>query len=198
MVSTIPTGALQAETLIASLELQTDRSNTGAYTNLGFIPGGNTGIAAFVQNPKGAMPFDTSSETAWTDPALQNINSIGDFSLFIIASENPDTVRMWIEQTKSVIAGKPIIAVTSAQNEPVVRPYYDAYPRQIQGLLGGLSSAVQYEALSGQPGAAAAYWPTFLIALTAAVLVFLIGAAVNAALGYLKRPNSTRGIEGKG
>lgn len=198
MISTIPTGALQADLLIASLEFESGGSNAGAYTNLGYLPGGSTGIAAFAQAPKETMPFDTSSENAWDDPALQSINSIGDFSLFVVASENPDTVRMWIEQTKTAIAGKPIITVASAQNEPAVRPYYDAYPRQVQGLLGGLSSAAQYETLVGVTGAATSYWPTFMIALTAAVLIILIGSVFNAALRYLNRSTSTKGFDGKG
>lgn len=197
LVSTLPVGPLQAEQLMHTLTPGAEAVNQSAYTNLGFIPGGLTGILAFAQDPRSVVAFDTNGENAWIDPALIRLDSINDFSLILVASENPDTVRMWIEQTQPLRGDTPMIVVSSAQNEPVIRPYYDSYPRQVQGLSGGLSASAQYEVLSGGRGSALAFWPTFLLALTVVVLMILVGSVVNAALSFVNRKNSMKRIEGK-
>lgn len=198
LVSTMPTGPVQAEQLVNSLNPQVGAASPTAYTNLGFIPGGHTGVLAFAQDMRSTLPFNAHGANAWDNPTLIKINSFSDFSLILVASENPDTVRTWIEQTQSYRGDTPVIVAASAQNEPVIRPYYDAYPSQVDGLLGGLSASAQYETLLGQPGAALSFWSTFMVALSTVVLVILIGSAINAALGLTHRANSAKRIEGKG
>ncbi|MCZ7554412.1 MAG: hypothetical protein B6D39_12710 [Anaerolineae bacterium UTCFX2] len=197
LVSTLPTGPVQAEQLILSLE-PVGAVNPAAYTNLGFIPGGHVGVLAFAQDTRDALPFDTHGANAWDNPALLRIHSIRDFSLILIASENPDTVRTWIEQTQSYRGDTPVIVAASAQNEPVIMPYYTAYPSQVNGLLGGLWDSAQYETLLGQPGAALSFWSTFMIALSTVVLLIVVGSAINAALGFMHRTSSAKRTEGRG
>jgi len=171
LVSTLPTGPFQAESLISQVKtrpgLETVPIN---YANLGFLPGGSTGILAFIQDPARTLPG-----SAWSTPALNNIHTLADFALLVVATENPETARMWIEQVRTVVPNIPIVMALSAQAEPLVRPYYDASPQQVQGLLGGYSAAVLYDTALGRTTG------------TAAMCLMVIGLLVNLLLGYLAR-----------
>jgi hypothetical protein len=118
---------------------------------------------------------------------MQNIHFLSDFALLVVAAENPETARMWIEQVRPVVPNIPIVMALSAQAEPLVRPYYNASPQQIQGLLGGYSAAVLYDTTIGRRTNAATLWSPFATGLTAAVLLMVIGLLVNLLLGLLAR-----------
>jgi hypothetical protein len=182
LVSTVPTGPLQVESLVAQVKGRPGFSDPVNYANLGFIPGGPAGILAFIQDPSGTLPG-----SAWTAPALQNIHSLADFALLVVATENPETARMWIEQVRPIVPNIPIVMALSAQAEPLVRPYYNASPQQIQGLLGGYSAAVLYDTALGRRTNAATLWSPFATGLSVAVLLMMIGLLVNLLLGFLAR-----------
>ena len=184
LVSTLPTGPFQAESLISQVKTRPGLETVPVnYTNLGFLPGGSTGILAFIQDPAGTLPG-----SAWnTTPALNNIHTLADFALLVVATENPETARMWIEQVRTVVPNIPIVMALSAQAEPLVRPYYDASPQQVQGLLGGYSAAVLYDTALGRTTGTAAMWSPFAAGLTAAIFLMVIGLLVNLLLGYLAR-----------
>jgi hypothetical protein len=183
LVSTVPTGPLQVESLITRVKarpgLETIPIN---YANLGFVPGGASGILAFIQDPGRALPGP-----AWSTPGLQNIHSLADFAMLVVATENPETARMWIEQVRPVLPNIPIVMALSAQAEPLVRPYYNASPQQIQGLVGGYSAALLYDKALGRKTSSAALWSPFATGLAAAVLLMVIGLLVNLLLGSLAR-----------
>ena len=183
LVSSIPTGPLQVESLIAQVKARPGLETIPIhYANLGYIPGGPSGILAFIQDPTRALPGD-----AWRTPSLQNIHSLTDFALLVIATENPETARMWIEQVRPVFPNLPIVMALSAQAEPLVRPYYNASPQQIQGMLGGYSAGVMYDTTIGRRTNSATLWSPFAAGLTAAVLLMVIGLLVNLLLGLLVR-----------
>ena len=75
----------------------------------------------------------------------------------------------------------------SAQAEPLVRPYYNASPQQIQGLLSGYSAALVYDTALGRRTGTASLWSPFAAGLSAAVLLMVIGLLVNLLLGFLAR-----------
>lgn len=182
LVSTVPTGPIQVESLIAQVKARPGLSQPVNYANLGFIPGGPAGILAFIQDPSGALP---GSE--WRTPALQNIHSLADFALLVVATENPETARTWIEQVHPTVPNIPIVMALSAQAEPLVRPYYNTTPQQIRGLLGGYSAALLYDTTLGRRTSAATLWAPFATGLTIAVLLMVIGLLVNLLLGFLAR-----------
>ena len=73
--------------------------------------------------------------------------------------------------------GNPMIAVVSAQVEPMIRPYYDSQQAQLGGLISGLSGGASYEVLSRQ-NLARTYWDAFNIVLIVAVSTIFIGSAI--------------------
>ncbi len=183
LVSTLPTGPLQVESLLSQVKARPGLETTSInYANLGFIPGGSTGILAFIQDPAQSLPG-----SAWSTPPLQNIHSLADFALLVVATENPETARMWIEQVRPLFPNIPLVMALSAQAEPLVRPYYNASPQQVQGLLNGYPAAVVYDQALGRRTGTAALWSPFAAGLTTAVLLMAVGLLVNLLLGFLAR-----------
>ena len=195
-VSTVPTGPIQIERLVAMLNETGDYQYAAPamYANLGFIPGGIAGVQNFVANPRqaiGAALSDWSGDTpVWQSPQLASVNTLLDFKLLLVASENPDTVRMWIEQSQPVQTGVlPLVVLTSEQAAPMVRPYYAATPRQVSGFLSGLEKGVVYEGLLGHSadGKANRYLSPFSISIFIVVVLITVGAGLNAITLLLAR-----------
>jgi hypothetical protein len=180
MVSSTHTGPVQAEHLLYKVNQRGGHQYEASlnYANLGFIPGGSSGIQGFAQSPKQILPLDINSEPAWENPALQSVSSLSDFAMLVIVTENPETAKTWIEQVQPQLGAAPMILVTSAQAEPMVRPYFETQPKQIQGLLSGLIAGAEYQALLGRSGSPGDYWGAYSVGTLAAIGLIVLG------LGY--------------
>ncbi len=186
-VSSNPSGPLQAEHIVAvsnqvGSHQYVNTESQNEYINLGFIPGGPAGLRNFAENPRLSNPSDISGEPAWQNPVMMPIDDINDFSLVIVASENQDKSRAWIEQASPLLVNAPLIYVVSAQSEPLIRPFFDASPRQVQGIVSGVIGSVQYGATIGRQGIAELYWPSFNSGLLAAAILIVVGGGANALL----------------
>ena len=182
LVSTTASGPIQAEHVVALADQQFGHSYLGAgeYTNLGYIPGGPTGLISFAANPRAMMAYALDDgRPAWENSPLQSVQNLSDFALVTVITENPETARAWIEQVQPALGDKPLIMAISAQAEPMVRPYYEAFPKQVQGMVVGLAGSVEYESLMGHPGLAHSYWNSFGIGLLAAILLIFVGGLIN-------------------
>jgi len=178
LASTINTGPIQTEHLvlrvnnIGSHQYMTPKN----YINLGFIPGGAYGILGFAQSPRQVKPKTIESELAWDTPVSQTVKRLADFAMLIVATQNPETAKAWIEQTQPYLGETPLVLITSAQTEPMVRPYYETQPKQVQGFLCGLASSAEYQALLGQVGSSGDYWSAFSVSTLAALAMIFIGS----------------------
>jgi len=110
LVSTVPTGPIQAEGLVASVSKSGNYQYIAPdqYINMGFIPGGPAGVLSFAAAPreiiKSAMSDNFLDSQAWNREQLKNVNTVSDFGMVIVASENPDTIREWmLHQSKSKV-----------------------------------------------------------------------------------------------
>jgi hypothetical protein len=155
------------------------------FTNLGYIPGGITGLRAFAENPSQILPRSLSGKKAWDSEPLTSEATLVSFNLVLVITENPDTARAWVEQAQAKLENTPLLMVISAQAEPMVRPYYDS--GQIDGLVTGIAGSVAYENLVGQSGPASTYWDSLSASLLVAVVLILGGGLTNAILGVLAR-----------
>ncbi len=174
LVSTTPTGPALAEQFLEST--QAYHLETGLqYTNLGYLAGGPTGILSFATDPVATAQLTVDGDPAWETPALQGVTQLSDFAALIILTDNADTGRTWIEQTRSSIGNTPILMIISAQAEPMIRPYYDS--GQIQGLVTGLVGGKAYEKNYATPGLARRYWDSFGLGTLAAVVMVAAGSA---------------------
>jgi hypothetical protein len=189
LVSTLSTGPAQAERLIRQVN---DRNNhhyqdIGQYANLGYIPGGAAGLSAFAQTPRQVLPYTLDGGLVWQQGLLQNVQGVANFALVVVITENPNTARYWIEQVQPTLLSTPMVMVLSAQAEPLVRPYYEAVPRQVQGMVTGLAGGAAYEQFIPHNGLARRYWDAYSTGVVVAGLLILAGGIINAILRYARR-----------
>lgn len=199
ILSTVPTGPIQAERLLNLAEKAVGQTlaPTAQYANLGYLAGGATALAAFAETPRAYFSLDIQGGRLWDQPPLQNVSSAAQFAMVVVAVENPDRARTWIEQLSPRLNGTPFVMVISAQAEPLIRPYYDAAPSQVQGLVSGLTAAAAYEAATVQSGAASLYWTPFNIGLLVAVLLMFLGGVINIIAGRIARQKRRQEIKSK-
>lgn len=123
------------------------------YINLGYRAGGQAAVAAFASDIPGTFSTDYSGKPSTSFPIMQGIKTAADIDMIItIAPGQPgpeDYVRQVYGTYRTrIIAGVPAVAITQ------VAPYVQA--GQIEGILGGLPGAAEYELLVEKPGTAVA------------------------------------------
>ena len=181
LVSTVPTGPPQAEWLITDVNRRSSHQyqNESNYMNLGFLPGGLAGLRAFAEAPRQVLPYTVDDRPAWEGTPLKNIRRLSDYALVIVLTESPETGRAWIEQVQPVLGGRPLLMVVSAQAEPLVRPYFDGNPQQVQGMIVGLAGGASYEKMLNRAGIAAGYWGAFSLGSLVIALLILLGCVIS-------------------
>lgn len=184
LVSTSPIGPALAEQFLAST--QVNHLETGMqYANLGYLPGGPAGVYYFASSPQAAAPRTVEGAPAWEMPVLQGVERLSDFAMLVVLTDNADTGRVWVEQTRTFIGETPVLMVISAQAEPMIRPYYDS--GQVQGLVAGLAGGKTYEQSFETGNLARRYWDSFGTGTLASVILIAIGGVVGAILARQDR-----------
>jgi hypothetical protein len=199
LVSTATSGPAQAEHLIHSIDslMGHHYQDINQYANLGYIAGGLTGLRSFAETPQQVMPFalndDPNKKGVWIEGRLANVRQLSDFSLAIVITESPDTARAWIEQVEPKLGKTPLLFVVSAQAEPMLRPYYEGNPRQVDGMIAGLSDGAAYESTMPRTSMARRLWDAFSFGIPAAVLIVLVGSLISIIAVYLPSRKHARG-----
>ncbi len=201
-VSTNTNGPYLAERMIQGFNSQPVLAAPISYIDLGYIPGGTTGLAAFANSPSQLMQYDLKDgKSPWNGNPLDFRSEFQNFSMVIVITENADTARTWIEQVGPILqsgAGPiPLLMIVSAQADPMVNPYYQGSSPQVAGILSGLRAGVIYENLVGQSGAAHQYWDAYSLTIVASVLLIVIGVCVSGILNALARYRRNDKAEGK-
>jgi hypothetical protein len=176
IVSTNVSGPLLAERTLNTIAVKKGTPYS-AVTNLGYIPGGSSALLGLAENPRQALPYDLKSIKVWDTAPLANIKNLADFSLVVVFTEKADTARGWVEQVLPTLRKKntPLVMVVSAQAEPMLQPYYETNPKQISGMISGLTGFAAYESITGQTGPARSYWDAYNAGMLAAASLFLLG-----------------------
>jgi hypothetical protein len=188
LVATTPSGPALAESIINDVYSH-QVGSTASYSNvadLGYIPGGTMGLLGLATSPRSILPYSLNGYNVWAGAPLNAISSIKDFSAVIVMTNDPDTARIWIEQIGPQLqqADKPLLIVTSSQAEPLIRPYYEASPAQVQGMIAGLAGGIAYGRTMGniqQNGV----WEAYSIGVTISILIILIGSIAGGVLKML-------------
>ena len=191
IVSTTTTGPAQAEHLIDTVNVRSEHqySDLEQYTNLGYIPGGQSGLFAFAQAPRQVLPYSIAGEHVWESEPLADINNLEQFALTAVITEDPDKARAWIEQVQPMLGEKPLIMALSAQADPMVRPYYGNQSNQLQGFISGLAGGASYEELLNRLGLGRIYWDAFTRASIAGVVLIIITGLVYILVPKIELPN---------
>lgn len=191
LISTNEPGGALAEKFMRQETIAAHVNNGLQYVNLGYLPGGQMGIRAFVETPKKTAHFDVNLKDAWDMPALQGIDSFSRFAAVVVITDSADDARAWLEQIAAGRFTTPVIVVSSAQSAPMLRPYYAS--GQITGLIGGLPDAAAFEQKNAlqkndpNPGTIRGYWDAYSIGAWLAVIAIIIGGAWSAIAGMRER-----------
>jgi hypothetical protein len=190
LISTSPTGPALAGHLLEKV-FENPQSYMAPYASgekvvaLGYLTGGNAGLAGFAVHPQFASPYTVDGRAAWEQPALQGVSDLSGFARIVVLTESLETGRTWIEQvgTGHVQPGS-LLVVASAQSAPLLRPYVES--GQAGGMIAGLWGGAAYEQLAGRAGPGAAYWNAFQGGLWISILLILGGILVNGIRTALK------------
>lgn len=195
LVATTPSGPALAESIIknASLDLAGNEGFYLNYADLGYIPGGTMGLLGLASSPKSILPYALDGSNVWAGAPLNAISVVKDFSAVIVITNDPDTARIWIEQVGPQLqdAGTPLLIITSSQAEPLIRPYYEATPAQVQGLIAGLAGGIAYARTLGNLGQNGV-WDAYSAGVTISVLILLSGSIAGMVVKMLSIRNKNK------
>jgi hypothetical protein len=138
------------------------------YFNLGYLPGGESGVISFIQSPQGTIPSAT-------------VPGFSEYKAIVMLTDHADSARAWIEQLQTLkqadptLASQPLLVVSSAQTGPMLQPY--AGSGQINGLISGIADAARFEKKNNvPPGIARSYWDAFGVGVIVAVALIVLGS----------------------
>jgi hypothetical protein len=163
-ISTSANGIGLAERLMAN-------RNGVSYFNLGYLPGGESSVLAFVQSPGQTMPAVREQMPA----------TFSGYSAVILLTDHAESARAWVEQIHTAkqadptIVNQPLLVVSSAQAGPMLQPYVSS--QQVNGLVSGLGDAARWEASKATPAIARSYWDAFGFGTLLAVAMIILGSA---------------------
>jgi hypothetical protein len=201
LVSTSPNGVALGEDLLQNISTLNGfrYQEITQYANLGYISGGSTGLLGFAEAPRQITPYavDVNSTYVWGQAPMQRVQTISDFDLVAVLTEDADKARAWIEQVQPKMESKPLVMVLSAQAEPMVRPYYQSNPKLVAGMVAGLVGGGSYESahpdLLGGIGPARRYWDAFSLSMLVVLVLIAVGIVVDLSFSAVKNRKGEEG-----
>lgn len=178
-VSTKSTGPAMGNYFIQITQSEHNYLSGEDYVNLGFIPGGASGLLSLSQTPRLVLQQSLDGGNPWETSILREVNSLSDFGVILIITDNAEIARNWIEQVQPRLIDTPLFMAVSAQVEPVVRPYTETGAgAQVAGIISGISGGAAYELIIGKENLNREYWDAFNIGLIIILFVIFVGGAV--------------------
>ena len=184
-VAMSPNGSALVERLMSNTGLKSGLGYQAGtqYFNMGFLPGGSSGVDGFIRSAKSVKPTI----------AVENFSN---FAAVIVMTDTAETGRVWVEQVQ-IAKGKqpelnsqPLLLLTSAQAGPILQPYVSS--GQVDIMLSGLEDAAGYEFVNNtRPGTARIYWDAYGIGMLIAILSIVIGSLWNVAARLRKSQEET-------
>ncbi|MCJ7716075.1 MAG: hypothetical protein MUO54_06100, partial [Anaerolineales bacterium] len=186
-VSTVPTGPALAEHFLMTTQEEHQYLHTQQYINLGYLPGESAGLLSFIIAPQKIIPLAFDGSNAWGAPPLVKVNSINDFELILVITDDPNTAKTWIEQVGTILEDTPLTMVVSAQVEPLIQPYFRSSPQLLSGYVSGVIGGMNYEQLLGRPNLASKIWLPFNLGIIITVGTIFISGLANGVLSLFSR-----------
>ncbi len=146
-------GTGMADQLISQVAQEAGKRNGTDYVFLGWSPGGSSVIINMGQDLYTTFPTDYSGQTTKGLPVLDGVKSLRDISYAVSLGAGNPGVEAWYvfgkDKYKFELGGG-CTGVIAPGLYPLLRS------GQINGLIGGLRGAAEYESLVGQKGRAVA------------------------------------------
>jgi hypothetical protein len=121
------------------------------YTNLGFKSGNEAVMSQMGSSIPVTFPADRSGIPVSRIPVMKGVENFGQIALLVSVSAGYPGTKEWVQQVVSRYH-VPMVAGVTAVSAPEYYPYLQA--GQLQGLLGGMAGAAEYETLVKAPGLA--------------------------------------------
>jgi hypothetical protein len=164
-LSTSTTGTALVDRLMSKTRMAEAGSE---YSNLGYLPGGATGVLGFLESPKRVDP-------------LADVGAFSEYSAVVVLTDRAESGRVWVEQLQNqkqidfALTNQSLLLVTSSQAGPLLQPY--VLSGQVNGLISGLSDSARYAYKNNVPATAVrSYWDTFGIGLMMSIAVIIMGS----------------------
>jgi len=147
------TGTSMAEAVVAQVAQENGKERGKDYVFLGYAPGGANVIISMGQDLYAAFPTDYYGTKTADLPMLKDVRTLRDVQYAISLSAGSPGVETWYVYGKEKY-GFELGGGCTAVSAPGLYPLIDT--GQINGLLGGLRGAAEYETLVGAAGKATA------------------------------------------
>ena len=171
--------------VVAELEKEGIHRKRGVdYVNLGYKAGDRVAIASLGASFKQTFPTDYSGRPTASLPIMQGWDNYHDVALLItIGVGDPGAVE-YVQQAQSRYRVTMVAGVTAVIS-PQLYPYFQA--GNLQGFLGGLAGAAEYEKLADTPGRATKGMNVQSAIHVLIVLLVLLGSLAQFALRWTAR-----------
>ena len=121
------------------------------YVNLGFKSGNEVVMSQMGSSIPRTFPTDRRGVPIVQLPAMKGVENYQQIALLVSVSAGYPGTKEWVQQVVSRYH-VPMVAGVTAVSAPEYYPYLQA--GQLQGLLGGMAGAAEYEVLVSHPGIA--------------------------------------------
>jgi hypothetical protein len=121
------------------------------YVNLGYKVGNELVMSAMGSSIPSTFPIDNRGIPVGQIPMMKGIENFQQIRLIVSISAGYPGTKEWVQQVVSRFH-VPMVAGVTAVSAPEYYPYLQA--GQLQGLLGGMAGAAEYETLVEVPGLA--------------------------------------------
>lgn len=121
------------------------------YINLGFKEGREAVMVVMGQGIANAFPRDYRGNVTREQPIMRGVRDYSSFPLLVSISAGYPGTKEWVQQVQARFH-LPMVAGVTAVSAPEYYPYLQS--GQLQGLLGGMAGAAEYEKLRNEKGSA--------------------------------------------
>ena len=121
------------------------------YVNLGYKVGNELVMSSMGSSIPRTFPIDRRGIPVSQIPVMKGIENFQQIDLLVSVSAGYPGTKEWVQQVVSRFH-LPMVAGVTAVSAPEYYPYLQA--GQLQGLLGGMAGAAEYEVLVGEEGLA--------------------------------------------
>ncbi|HEY6571735.1 MAG TPA: hypothetical protein VI198_00325 [Candidatus Eisenbacteria bacterium] len=146
------------------------------YVNLGYKAGNELVMSRMGLSIPETFPVDSRGEPVSNIPVMTGIRSFNDLDLLVNISAGYPGTKEWVQQVVSRYH-IPMVAAVTAVSAPEYYPYLQT--GQLQGLLGGMAGAAEYEALVKHPALAMRGMDAQSLAHLFIALLIILGNVAN-------------------
>ena len=199
--STVPEGAGLAQKMMVNVVMENNLVyNTQSQAlNLGYLPGGASAIRDFALNMRftvHGLDVGVNGVYVWEHPSTSDINSLDDFAMVIVMTDDLDKARLWIEQSSLYLpASTPLLMVSSAKVTPLLKPYL--LSGQLGGLIGNPIDAAAYATLSSESSKVIYFWKAYEMGIYL-MMASVFGGAVYLIVNQSRKDKTGNARGGRG